>query len=429
MRAAGRGRIVNLSSMGGRMTFPLGGYYHATKYAVEALSDALRVEVKPFGVAGRRHRAGGHPQRVRGDDQRVRRARLARRLPLRRDARVGGRGQQRRLRQPRLSASAESVAQALVKAVEADRPRTRYLLTPAARAMVDRPGRRRRPGLGRPREAPVQPLMVALLEPLEAPVHPIEALRRVAFLLERTRAGTYRVEAFRNAVKTLKPLDEAELRERAEAGTLQEIPGIGKSTSGGHRRGAGRRAARVPGLAAGEVGRAARRGRRGDVRARCAATATCTPTGATAARPIDEMVLTGIELGHEWLVLTDHSPQLRVANGLTVERLTQQIGIVEAIDRVARRVVPAAQGHRGRHPRRRRARPDRRDARAARPRHGIRAQQAADERGADDDPDGQRRRRTLGSTCSATAPGASSRGTQNTTWFFGGVRFRIYFTG
>ena len=45
------------------------------------------------------------------------------------------------------------------------------------------------------------------------------------------------------------------------------------------------------------------------------------------------MVLTGIELGHEWLVLTDHSPQLRVANGLTVERLTQQIGIVEAIDR------------------------------------------------------------------------------------------------
>ena len=49
--------------------------------------------------------------------------------------------------------------------------------------------------------------------------------------------------------------------------------------------------------------------------------------------PIDEMVLTGIELGHEWLVLTDHSPQLRVANGLTVERLTQQIGVVEAIDR------------------------------------------------------------------------------------------------
>jgi NAD(P)-dependent dehydrogenase (short-subunit alcohol dehydrogenase family) len=50
MRSAGRGRIVNIGSMGGRMTFPYGGYYHATKHAVEALSDALRFEVAPFGV-------------------------------------------------------------------------------------------------------------------------------------------------------------------------------------------------------------------------------------------------------------------------------------------------------------------------------------------------------------------------------------------
>ncbi len=50
MREAGAGRIVNLSSMGGRLTFPGGGAYHATKYAVEALSDALRVEVAPFGI-------------------------------------------------------------------------------------------------------------------------------------------------------------------------------------------------------------------------------------------------------------------------------------------------------------------------------------------------------------------------------------------
>src|SRR5919202_3517690 len=50
MRAAGRGRIVNVSSMGGRLAYPTGGWYHASKYAVEPLSDALRVEVKPFGV-------------------------------------------------------------------------------------------------------------------------------------------------------------------------------------------------------------------------------------------------------------------------------------------------------------------------------------------------------------------------------------------
>ena len=50
MRRAGSGRIVNLSSMGGKLTFPGGGVYHATKHAVEALSDALRFEVAGFGI-------------------------------------------------------------------------------------------------------------------------------------------------------------------------------------------------------------------------------------------------------------------------------------------------------------------------------------------------------------------------------------------
>jgi len=50
MREAKAGRIVNIGSMGGRLTFPYGGYYHATKHAVEALSDALRYEVRPFGI-------------------------------------------------------------------------------------------------------------------------------------------------------------------------------------------------------------------------------------------------------------------------------------------------------------------------------------------------------------------------------------------
>ncbi|MGC5170063.1 SDR family NAD(P)-dependent oxidoreductase [Microbacterium sp. DT81.1] len=50
MRAAQRGRIVNIGSMGGTLTFPGGGAYHATKYAMEAFSDALRFEVKGFGI-------------------------------------------------------------------------------------------------------------------------------------------------------------------------------------------------------------------------------------------------------------------------------------------------------------------------------------------------------------------------------------------
>src|SRR6478752_5982301 len=50
MRAQRWGRIVNIGSMGGRLTFPGGGYYHATKHALEAISDALRFEVAGFGI-------------------------------------------------------------------------------------------------------------------------------------------------------------------------------------------------------------------------------------------------------------------------------------------------------------------------------------------------------------------------------------------
>ena len=50
MRRQGWGKIVNISSMGGKLTFPGGGFYHGTKHAVEAISDALRFEVRGFGV-------------------------------------------------------------------------------------------------------------------------------------------------------------------------------------------------------------------------------------------------------------------------------------------------------------------------------------------------------------------------------------------
>ena len=73
--------------------------------------------------------------------------------------------------------------------------------------------------------------MVATVEPLTAPVEPDEALRRIAFLLERERAGSYRVEAFRKAVVTVRETPGDELRSRHEAGTLQDLAGIGKSTS------------------------------------------------------------------------------------------------------------------------------------------------------------------------------------------------------
>ena len=71
------------------------------------------------------------------------------------------------------------------------------------------------------------------LEPLQAPVDPVEALRRVGFLLERSRQHSRRVEAFRGAVAVLRDLDEGEVRQRVEDGTITELAGIGPSPPGG----------------------------------------------------------------------------------------------------------------------------------------------------------------------------------------------------
>ena len=136
MRRAGHGRIVNIGSMGGRFTFPMGGYYHATKYAVEALTDALRMEVRPFGVQVSLVEPGVTRSSFvdkttvsEGMDGDPDSPYAALRASV---SRANNEAYTNRL----VSASAESVAQVVVSAVESDRPRTRYLLTPAAKLMA-----------------------------------------------------------------------------------------------------------------------------------------------------------------------------------------------------------------------------------------------------------------------------------------------------
>jgi NAD(P)-dependent dehydrogenase (short-subunit alcohol dehydrogenase family) len=137
MRRQGFGRIVNVSSMGGVLTFPGGGWYHASKHALEALSDALRFEVQGFGVDVVVIQPGlirtGFAEAAVGTIE------VSADGPYARfDAAVGAatagayRGGFARL----LGGDADDVARAIEKAVSARRPRTRYRVTPSAHLLV-----------------------------------------------------------------------------------------------------------------------------------------------------------------------------------------------------------------------------------------------------------------------------------------------------
>lgn len=143
MRAQGWGRVVNMSSMGGRFTFPGGGFYHASKHAVEAVSDALRYEVAPFGVAvvlvepgpvtsafgdtavGTIDTAPGEA----GDNGEDAYAAFRRALAARYAQAYDG-------SRMRLASSPDDVAAVIVRAVRVRRPRTRYTVGPVAKTLI-----------------------------------------------------------------------------------------------------------------------------------------------------------------------------------------------------------------------------------------------------------------------------------------------------
>ncbi|WDZ85804.1 PHP domain-containing protein [Micromonospora cathayae] len=164
-----------------------------------------------------------------------------------------------------------------------------------------------------------------------SPRDPIADLRRVAFLLERAHEATYRVRAFRSAATALAALPAGEVAERARTGRLTELPGVGDVTArcvaeslAGEEPVYLRRLVATEGTDLDAEAAALRAALRGD----CHTHSDWSDGGS----PIEEMALAAVELGHEYLVLTDHSPRLKVARGLTADRLRRQLDHVARLN-------------------------------------------------------------------------------------------------
>lgn len=169
------------------------------------------------------------------------------------------------------------------------------------------------------------------LTPLTAGVAPLDALRRIALLLERARAGTYRVQAFRTAATIVAGMPPADLQRRLTDGTLTEVGGIGPATAAVVTEAAeGELPAYLASLQDKHAGFLAPGGE--DLYAVLAGDLHAHSDWSDGGSSIQEMVLAAVELGQDWMALTDHSPRLKVARGLSAERLRQQITVVDGIN-------------------------------------------------------------------------------------------------
>ncbi|OMH24473.1 PHP domain-containing protein [Tersicoccus phoenicis] len=160
---------------------------------------------------------------------------------------------------------------------------------------------------------------------------PVDALSEIAFWLERELAPSFKVKAFRRAADTIRGLDQDDLRTRNADGRLGRMKGIGGRTGEVIRQAL---AGDVPDYLASARERGARPLAEGGetLRAQLRGDLHSHSDFSDGGSPIEEMVAAAALLGREYLALTDHSPSLTIANGLSTERLERELDIVAGIN-------------------------------------------------------------------------------------------------
>ncbi|MDP1818438.1 MAG: PHP domain-containing protein, partial [Acidimicrobiales bacterium] len=167
------------------------------------------------------------------------------------------------------------------------------------------------------------------------PMSVADALDRVVYLRDRALVESRRIQAYIKARDLVRELGEDAIAERHATGTLQELPGIGPST-------AKVIALTLDGgideyLAELEAETAIPLGEGADLRTALKGDCHTHTTWSDGGAPVEEMARSAMALGHEYLVVTDHSPRLTIAHGLNRERLLAQL---DEIDRVGELVAP-----------------------------------------------------------------------------------------